>query len=69
MLALIAKAFPAYTVEAIDRLQDVTLLWRAANMLGYYEKMQRAKESRWKKLDKDTAELLQQDYEAERAKW
>jgi len=69
MLALIAHTFPAYTIEAINRLDDITLLWQAVNQWGYYQKLQQAKENKWKKVDPQIAELLQEDYEAERAKW
>lgn len=69
MLALIAHTFPAYTIESIDKLSDVTLLWRATNLWGYYQKMSDAKQAGWKHMDADVAELLQEDYERERATW
>ncbi len=69
MLAMIAHTFPAYTIEAIDRLADITLLWRSVNLWGYYQKMLNAKESKFRHVDADLAELLQEDYLAERAKW
>jgi hypothetical protein len=51
LLAILCKTFPAYKIEDLERMEDLSLLMRAANLHGYYEAFQHAKATGWKDTD------------------